>query len=242
MAPNASQKQTLLAISLTLLIASCASSSNLNSNNSENNDNYWYCAPGDQRTWRCAEDDKAPGLNYYRPQETMLEPEESVPKDFEQTADDPIMVQGVKVSDVEEVSPEVTDETMVDLSNDAEGEGLDDELFEESPQELLSEQRPEQPAAETKPAYAQYGKVLQLAAYHSQSQARSFVDSLDKTLPKKPSLIRTRVNNQIYYTIVFDQLSSQMEAEQLIAELAESFPTIQPWLRSRSGFEALRAD
>lgn len=241
MSLNSPLKRTLPTLSLILLITSCASSPNLSpdsSDNSENNDNYWYCAPGDQRTWRCAENKESLGLSYYRFWKTTLDPETENPEaeqfeseQSEQAADAPIMVQGAKISVVEEVLPEVADEIEVEAAD--------------IPDQSLSQQRSEQPGAESKPTYAQngkYEKVLQLAAYHSQSQARSFADSLDKTLPKKPSLIRTRVNGQIYYTIVFDQLSSQKEAEQLIAELAESFPTIQPWLRSRSGFEALRAD
>ncbi|HEY9029958.1 MAG TPA: hypothetical protein VIM93_01235 [Kangiella sp.] len=233
MSLNSPLKRTLPALSLTLLI-SCASTSNLSPDNSENKD-YWYCAPGDQRTWRCAEEKESLGLSYYRFWKTTLDPEaeqfESL--ESEQTADDPIMVQGAKVSFVEEVSPEVADEA---------------EEATALPEEPLSKQRLEQPAAETKPTYAQYekhekyGKVLQLAAYHSQSQAGSFAHSLDDTLSQKPSLIRTRVNGQIYYTVVFDQLNSQQEAEQLTAELAKLFPTMQPWLRSRAGFEALRAD
>ncbi|WP_417445917.1 SPOR domain-containing protein [Kangiella sp.] len=235
MSLNSPLKRTLPALSLTLLITSCASTSNLDPDNSENND-YWYCAPGDQRTWRCAEEKESLGLSYYRFWKTTLDPEaeQFESEESKQTADDPIMVQGAKVSVVEEVSPEVADE--------AEDEAAD------MPEEPLSQQRIEQPAAKTKPTYAQYekhgkyGKVLQLAAYHSQSQARSFTDSLDEKLSQKPNLIRTRVSGQIYYTVVFDLLSSQQEAEQLTAELAELFPTMQPWLRSRAGFEALRAD
>lgn len=262
MALNSSQKQSLLAISLTLLITSCASSSNISSEHSKSDNDYWYCAPGDKKSWRCAEEKESLGLSYYRFWKTTLdletetletetletenpEAEQLESDESEKSGDVPVVVQGAKVSVVEELSAEVADETVAELSNKAGEEGLNDELLEESSVEPLSQQPPEQPAVETKPTYAQsgkYGKVLQLAAYHSQSQARSFADSLDKALSKKTSLIRTRVNGQIYYTLVFDQLSSQQDAEQLIAELAESFPTIQPWLRSRSGFEALRAD
>lgn len=272
MALNSSQKQSLLAISLTLLITSCASSSNISSEHSKSDNAYWYCAPGDKKSWRCAEEKESLGLSYYRFWKTTLdletetletenletetletetleienpEAEQLESDESEQSGDEPVVVQGAKVSVVEELSVEVADETVAALSNHKGEEGLNDELLEESSVEPLSQQPPEQPAVETKPTYAQsgkYGKVLQLAAYHSQSQARSFAGSLDIALSKKPSLIRTRVNGQIYYTLVFDQLSSQQDAEQLIAELAESFPTIQPWLRSRSGFEALRAD
>ncbi|ACV27479.1 SPOR domain-containing protein [Kangiella koreensis] len=247
MSKNSPLILTLATLSLTLLITSCASTSNLGSNNPENNEHYWYCAPGDQRAWRCAEDDEAPGLSYYRPQKPTpdLEVEQLKLEESEQSADDPIMVQGAKVSVVEELSAEVADETAANLSYETDEKSLDGELTEE----LISQQPPAQDVSnsemfdsavtETKSAY---GKVLQLAAYHSQNQARSFADSLDETLSKTPNLVRTRVNGQIYYTVVFDQLNSQQEAEQLITELAESFPSIQPWLRSRSGFLALRAD
>lgn len=237
MPQNSQLKLTMAAISLTLLIASCASTSDQRPNKSENNDNYWYCAPGDQRTWRCAENKESLGLSYYRFWKTTpdLEAEQFEPDESEQSTDDLVMVQGIKVSAVEELSAEVTDETVAHLSYKNEEEDLEDELMKES----IIKQETEQPATHT---MAAYGKVLQLAAYHSQNQARSFADSLDEKLHKLPNLIRTRVNGQIYYTIVFDQLSSQQQAEQLITELAESFPSIQPWLRSRSGFQALRAD
>lgn len=222
---NTSQKLRLSAISLTLLVSSCASTPIGAGVKSDGEDQYWYCAPGDKKSWRCAEDKEALGLSYYRFWKTIPDPEaegtdELQPEPQEQV-DTPVLVQGAKLNLLDQ------------------GDVKDPEL------EIESEPEPEsvKPTVQKDQSFEKlYSKVLQLAAYNSQAQAQSFADTLSQDLTEQPSVIRTRVRGKLFYTVVFDQLKSEQEAEQLKVELAQSFPDINPWLRSRSGFDAMKVD
>lgn len=99
MTPHAFIKRVLAALSLSLLLTSCASSTNLSLKNSESND-YWYCAPGDKKSWRCAENKESLGLSYYRFWKTMPDPEAEglEPEDIEQAGDELLVVQGAQMS------------------------------------------------------------------------------------------------------------------------------------------------
>ncbi|MCW9028878.1 MAG: SPOR domain-containing protein [Kangiella sp.] len=247
MTPHAFIKRVLAALSLSLLITSCASSTNLSLKNSESND-YWYCAPGDKKSWRCAENKESLGLSYYRFWKTMPDPEAEglEPEDIEQAGDELLVVQGAQMSLSEDPTvPIVNSEDEVAGTNQSKAtlspEAPVDQIRSKpvSSKQAPVQERPERTATEAQPVF---GKVLQLAAYHSQEQASSFADSLDEKLKQKPSVIQTRVNGRAYYTVVFDQLNSQKQVDLLINQLAESFPRIQPWLRSRAGFDLSRAD
>lgn len=222
---NTTQKLRLSAISLTLLVSSCASTPDGAGVKSDGDNQYWYCAPGDKKSWRCAENKEVLGLSYYRFWKTIPDPEaegtEQLQLEPQEQVDTPLLVQGAKLNALER-----------------------DDVIEQEPE---LEQEPEQEsesvmptAQEDQPSQKLYPKVLQLAAYNSQAQAQSFADKLNQTLSEQPSVVRTKVKGQLFYTVVFDQLKSKQQAEQLIAGLAKSFPDIQPWLRSRSGFEAMR--
>lgn len=221
---NTHQKLCLSAISLTLFISSCASSPDLSSDESDSGDQYWYCAPGDKRSWRCAEDKQALGLSYYRFWKTIPDPaeegieeeateediavqKEDGPASAERVSEDKVLVKGATISELEP-----------DAATEADSEVEVDET------QIL------------------YSKVLQVAAYKTPTQAQAFADSLGKELTQKPSVIQTRVNDQLYYTVVYQQLKSRSESEQLINQLKKYFPLIEPWLRSRTGFNASRVD
>lgn len=75
MALHSSAKQALSALSISLLLSSCATSSNpeQSQNQTEPNDSYWYCAPGNNQTWRCSESKQSLGLSYYRFWKTTLD-------------------------------------------------------------------------------------------------------------------------------------------------------------------------
>lgn len=225
---NTSQKLRLSAISLTLLVSSCASTPDDAGVKSDGEDQYWYCAPGDKKSWRCAENKEVLGLSYYRFWKTIPDPEaegteqlqlEPQEQETQEQVDTPVLVQGAKLDSLDQ--------------------------NEEIEQESELEQEPESIKAtvqEDQPSQKLYSKVLQLAAYNSQAQAQSFADTLNQTLSQQPSVIRTRVKDKFFYTVVFDQLESGQEAEYLTAALAKSFPDLKPWLRSRSGFDAMRVD
>lgn len=222
-------------VSVSLLITSCASSPVVN--DPENSD-YWYCAPGDNRSWRCAENKESLGLSYYRFWKTTLDPEaegtdgdESSSVEDEQKFEDSLVVKGAQVFPGEDLSDEVVEVPVGQIV---------DAVAEVKPEPEPQLQEPlKQIVTQTKPAYT---KVLQLAAYHSQEQALTLAELITAGIQVTPSVVQTQVNTQDYYTVVFDQLSSQQDADQLIAELADSFPEIQPWLRSRKGFDSSRND
>lgn len=242
-------KQLLSVLSFIFFITACASSPNLNSKKISSTDGYWYCAPGDQRTWRCAENKESLGLSYYRFWKTTLDPEaegtetgdyaaqENETKDEEVEAEQSITEQApVKTN---QLTPEDNDLLVVQAAQVSSGSDLINETAEPA--------LPEETSVITDPVAApnfdlnakpdsnkpDYGKVLQLAAYHSQSQAQSLVATLADAIQKTPSVTQTRVKGQLYYTVVYERLSSQQDAEQLIAELAVAFPEIKPWLRNR---------
>lgn len=222
---NTSQKLRLSAISLTLLISSCASTPDGADVKSDSADQYWYCAPGDKKSWRCAENKEVLGLSYYRfwktipdpeaegTEQLQLEPQEPQEQEPQEQVDTPVLVQGAKLNALDQ-----------------------DDALEQEPESIKVTVQEDQPSQKL------YPKVLQLAAYNSQAQAQSFADTLNQALSQQPSVIRTRVKGKLFYTVVFDQLESEQEAEQLRAELAQLFPDINPWLRSRSGFDAMRVD
>lgn len=225
---NTSQKLRLSAISLAFLVSSCASTSDNEGVKSDGEDQYWYCAPGDKKSWRCAEDKEALGLSYYRFWKTIPDPEaegtdelqpEPQEQDPQDQVDTPVVVQGAKLN------------------------LLDQDDVKDPELEIESEPESVKPTVQEDQSFEKlYSKVLQLAAYNSQAQAQSFADTLSQDLTELPSVIRTRVKGKLFYTVVFDQLESEQEAEQLKAELAQLFPEINPWLRSRSGFDAMRVD
>lgn len=215
---NTHQKLCLSAISLTLFISSCASSPDLSSDESDSGDQYWYCAPGDKRSWRCAEDKQALGLSYYRFWKTTLDP----------------VAEGLEEEFIEE-----------DITVQEESEPVSEEFSQEEPaseDKVLVKGASLKELEEAVETDLLYSKVLQLAAYNSQEQAQSFAQSVEQTLSEKPSVIQIRVNDQLYYTVVYQQLKSRSESEQLINQLKKSFPLIEPWLRSRTGFNASRVD
>lgn len=214
---NTSQKLRLSAISLTLLVSSCASTPIGAGVKSDGEDQYWYCAPGDKKSWRCAENKEALGLSYYRFWKTIPDPEaegtDELQLEPQEQVDAPVVVQGAKLNLLDQ-----------------------DDALEQEPESVKPTVQEDQPSQKL------YSKVLQLAAYNSQAQAQSFADMLSQDLSQQPSVIRTRVKNKLFYTVVFDQLESGRDAEQLKAALAKSFPDLNPWLRSRSGFDAMRVD
>ena len=178
------------------------------------------------------------------------------PEDIEQAGDELLVVQGAQMSLSEDPTVPIvnsedevagTNQSKATLSPEAPVDQIRSKPVSLKPVTLKPvsskqapvQERPERTATEAQPVF---GKVLQLAAYHSQEQASSFADSLDEKLKQKPSVIQTRVNGRAYYTVVFDQLNSQKQVDLLINQLAESFPRIQPWLRSRAGFDLSRAD
>lgn len=214
---NTSLKLRLSAISLALLVSSCASTPDGEGVKSDGEDQYWYCAPGDKKSWRCAENKEALGLSYYRFWKTIPDPEaegtDELQLEPQEQVDAPVVVQGAKLNLLDQ-----------------------DDALEQEPESVKPTVQEDQPSQKL------YSKVLQLAAYNSQAQAQSFADMLSQDLSQQPSVIRTRVKNKLFYTVVFDQLESGGDAEQLKAALAKSFPDLNPWLRSRSGFDAMRVD
>ncbi|AUD79500.1 hypothetical protein CW740_09700 [Kangiella profundi] len=224
---NTSLKLRLSAISLALLVSSCASTPDGEGVKSDGEDQYWYCAPGDKKSWRCAENKEVLGLSYYRFWKTIPDPEaegtDELQLDPQKQVDTPVLVQGAKLG-------LLTEEDTIEKKTEQEVE-LEQEAGSEAVKPAITKEQPSQ---------KKYPKVLQLAAYNSQAQAQSFADTLNHTLSHRASVVRTKVKGQLFYTVVFDQLKSKQQAEQLIAGLAKSFPDIQPWLRSRSGFEAIR--
>lgn len=225
---KAFQTRAVVVTSLALLLLSCATSPNITNSSSEDAADYWYCAPGDNRSWRCAEDKQALGLSYYRFWKTTLDPvAEGLEEGF---IEEDMTVQ--EVSEPASEEPASEDTVLVKGASLKELEGavvVEDESAIETVEEAVESD-------------ALHSKVLQLAAYNSQEQAQSFAESVEQTLSEKPSVIQTRVKGQLYYVVVYDRLASQAEAEQLMQQVEQSFPAISPWLRSRSGFEALRVD
>ena len=224
---RSSNNRLVLLLSLLILITACSSSSRLSSADTRSSkDGYWYCMPAQEQAWRCAEE--AAGVGFSKPpaEEIQLSLDADAVEEETETAEEPadVVVKGIDVKQLQELS-----------RNSA--------IQEPEPairaKDALAEAVEEQPKTSVEPSY---DKVLQLAAYNSHSKALAFVDSVNKALATNPSLVRTQVNGKLYYTIVFEQLQSQDEAQQLIRQLKEGFPAINPWLRSRSSFNASRAD